>query len=369
MLPKAAREWSADRVSAVLGHELAHIRRGDWAIQLLAELLRAVYWFNPLLWIACARLRQESEQACDDAVLGMGMGAPEYAAHLLDLARALTAHRRLRFPAPAMAGRSNLERRVRAMLNARLNRTPVTRPAFILTVVALLGLTVSIAGLVASSQNQGAAFSGFLVDGLGRGIPGISMVLAGVEGGVRQDVRSDETGRFAFANVPAGDYQLQVQKPGFASIKTRLTLSAGQSLRQDVALQIGSLTETITVSGGPAKAPGQSVRKARKPTQPAPDPCSQSTAGGCITPPTKLVDVRPRLPQGYPATGVAASVVIEGRIGTDGFVKDPRPIDSADPGLAGAALEAIRQWQFTPTRLNGVAIETRIVINVHFTKE
>ena len=37
----------------VLGHELAHIRRYDWLMHLAAALLRAAYWFNPLVWIAC----------------------------------------------------------------------------------------------------------------------------------------------------------------------------------------------------------------------------------------------------------------------------------------------------------------------------
>ncbi|HSK07976.1 MAG TPA: M56 family metallopeptidase [Vicinamibacterales bacterium] len=366
LFPRAAREWSADRVSVVLGHELAHIRRGDWAIQLLAELLRSVYWFNPLLWVACRRLRLESEQACDDVVLGMGVGAPEYATHLVDLARALTAHRQPLFPAPAMAHRSNLERRVRAMLNARLNRTPVTRSAFVLTVVALLGLTVPIAGLAGYSQNATASFSGFLVDGLGRGIPGVPIVLAGVETGLEQEARSDEAGRFTFADLPAGEYRLQVQKPGFATIKTRLTLAAGQNLRQDIALQIGSVRETIVVSGNPSNPVAAPVRK---PHQPAPDPCDQSTAGGCITPPLKLVDVRPVYPMGHLAKGVNASVEVEGRIGTDGYVKDLRPTETADPDFVQAALAAIRQWQFAPTRLNGVPVETRIVITTRFASE
>ena len=72
LLPADALDWPDDRIRIVLGHELAHIRRSDWLVQMAAELLRAVYWFNPLVWIARRRLRLESEQACDDAVLEDG---------------------------------------------------------------------------------------------------------------------------------------------------------------------------------------------------------------------------------------------------------------------------------------------------------
>ena len=88
ILPDEARTWSDDRLRAVLSHELAHVRRGDWATQLAAELLRAVQWFNPVAWMVCRRLRRESEHACDDAVLNAGVAGPAYATHLLELARA-----------------------------------------------------------------------------------------------------------------------------------------------------------------------------------------------------------------------------------------------------------------------------------------
>ena len=71
----------------MLCHELAHIRRHDWLVQLAAEMVRVALWFNPLAWMACSRLRRESEQACDDEVLGIGVGAGAYAGHLLDLVR------------------------------------------------------------------------------------------------------------------------------------------------------------------------------------------------------------------------------------------------------------------------------------------
>src|SRR3954463_2027201 len=89
LLPAGADEWTDLRIGAVLGHELAHVRRHDWFIQLVGELARAMYWFNPLVWIACDRLRLESERACDDAVLGLGFDSTQYATELLELARML----------------------------------------------------------------------------------------------------------------------------------------------------------------------------------------------------------------------------------------------------------------------------------------
>src|SRR5262249_46970247 len=63
LLPAGAENWSDKHIRFVLSHEFAHIRRYDWPIQLLAEILRAIYWFNPVIWIACSRLRQEGEHA------------------------------------------------------------------------------------------------------------------------------------------------------------------------------------------------------------------------------------------------------------------------------------------------------------------
>ena len=57
---------------AVLAHELAHIRRGDWLVHMLAEVVCAIYWFHPLFWIARTSAGRESEHAADDEVLGAG---------------------------------------------------------------------------------------------------------------------------------------------------------------------------------------------------------------------------------------------------------------------------------------------------------
>ncbi len=90
LLPADARDWEQERVRAVLLHELAHVARNDWAAQvLLARTVCALYWFHPLVWLAAACFRAEAERACDESVLNAGMSAPDYAGHLLAVARSL----------------------------------------------------------------------------------------------------------------------------------------------------------------------------------------------------------------------------------------------------------------------------------------
>src|ERR1700753_2592838 len=59
LVPAAASDWSPARRRIVLSHELAHIARADWLLQLCADFSRAIYWFHPLAWKAAAALRHE----------------------------------------------------------------------------------------------------------------------------------------------------------------------------------------------------------------------------------------------------------------------------------------------------------------------
>jgi beta-lactamase regulating signal transducer with metallopeptidase domain len=79
-LPAAARR-------ACLLHELAHLaRRDDWTVPAL-ELVRAFFFFHPLVHWLLARLERERELLCDEAVLARGVEAHDYARLLLDYAR------------------------------------------------------------------------------------------------------------------------------------------------------------------------------------------------------------------------------------------------------------------------------------------
>jgi beta-lactamase regulating signal transducer with metallopeptidase domain len=140
LLPEEAAAWTVEKRAAVLLHELAHIRRGDCAAQLITQFACALYWFNPLLWIARNRMQLERERACDDLVLNTGARPSTYAQHLLKSAAAMPA---LPFvsAAAAMAKPSTLEERLRAILDPQRNRSTMnTKTLSAATLVVLIAL-------------------------------------------------------------------------------------------------------------------------------------------------------------------------------------------------------------------------------------
>ncbi len=126
ILPVEAHKWPAKRLSMVLCHELAHFKRGDAWILPLHWLLRILYWWHPMVWLALARLRRERENACDDLVLNQNFRATDYADLIVFTARQM---RSIHWQngALAMASPSHLGERIRAILDPSLNRRPASR--------------------------------------------------------------------------------------------------------------------------------------------------------------------------------------------------------------------------------------------------
>jgi TonB family protein len=362
LLPPGAGTWSAGRVRIVLAHELAHVKRRDWPVQTLAEIVRAIYWFNPLVWMACTHLRQESEHATDDAVLNHGAAGSEYAAHLLDLARALTAHRQAWLPAPAIARPTSLERRVRAMLNDRVNRAPAPRSTRAATVAVVVTLTAALA----AAQIAFATFSGTVFDETNGFIPGATLIVTHTQSGAKHEVVTDRTGHFEFVGLPPGDYALETRVPGFANLRGTLTLS-GQNAQRDLVLRVASLEETIRVIGGPTRADRTppSARPAKRP-----DPvCSAMPAGamgGNLRAPRKLVDVKPVYPAQLYDAKIGGTVVLQARIDTEGRISTVDVVSPLHPELDAAAMDAVRLWEFDPTILNCTKVEVPMKVTVAF---
>jgi TonB family protein len=375
MLPAAAADWPEERLRVVISHELAHVRRGDWGTQLAAESLRALFWFNPLVWIACRRLRAESELACDDEVLNDGIEGADYAGHLLDLARVLNSPRHTYLSAPAMARPSSLEGRISAMLDRHLNRHPVTRAARAVTCALVLGLTLAVAGFAQSSYYT---FSGTVVDSMDRNVPGVSLTLTNPSRGARYEIKTDASGRFEFVGLPSGDYGLEATREGFKAVKESIAIASGNVVNRRITLPLGEVHETILIVGGPSTASGQAQAQADRrrghvaagvvaERQRVVTSCKAETAGGDITPPMKLVDVRPIYSHDLSTANIGGPVTLDALINTEGDVQDLTVVTSPDPALATAAIEAVKQWQYTPTLLNCVPVDVRVGVSVTFT--
>ncbi|MGD0632238.1 MAG: M56 family metallopeptidase [Terracidiphilus sp.] len=113
LLPYECLEWDARKLRIVLAHERAHIRQGDFYLQLLAGLYTAVFWFSPLGWWLKRELSDLGEVISDRAGLDEAASCASYAQVLLEFAA---------LPRPtaigvAMARSRNLSLRIERLLN------------------------------------------------------------------------------------------------------------------------------------------------------------------------------------------------------------------------------------------------------------
>jgi TonB family protein len=143
LVPSYVEDWPAEQRDVVIRHERAHIERRDWLWQVFAQMMTAVFWFHPLVWLAAARMRLEAEHAADDATLAGGVPAPDYADRLMAVARRVKAGSQGTSPAAAVAmvRQPALTSRITAILDTRRIRT---RPS----VGARIGVALAAAALL-----------------------------------------------------------------------------------------------------------------------------------------------------------------------------------------------------------------------------
>ncbi len=360
VLPSSAAQWHEDRRRMVLSHELAHISRHDWILQICAELTRAIYWFHPFVWLAAAQLRQESERASDDAVLRSGIAPSNYASQLLDLARTLENTGRAWSTALAIACPSNLERRFAAMLNPSINRSRLSLRTSLFIPLFALCLLFPLAALHLSAQNLSGKTSGTIHDPSGAGVANATIIMTNQEAKTIDMTTTDREGNFVFKPLPAGNYELQVLKPGFEAYRVpQVSLDAGRDFSESFTLQVGAITEHVTVVPGNSTKPVPIETTSGKP--------SRLSVGGTVQAAKITTKVQPVYPESAKSAGISGTVVLHAVIGMDGKPLSLRVKNSQiDPDLARSAVEAVSQWRYTPTLLNGEPIEVDTVITVNY---
>lgn len=241
------------------------------------------------------------------------------------------------------------------MLNPVIDRTAPARTTLALLAVATALLVLPVSLLRAEQAAQ--PLQGSVYDPTGAVLPGVTLVLR--TGDAKAESTTDAAGQFVFAGVPAGRHVLEAKVTGFREFTQELDLQQDADWTRTVTLPVGRLREEIRVTS----------RRGTAPAAPAIGP-TPIRVGGNIKPPRKLKDVKPVYPSTMRDEGREAQVTIDAVIGTEGRVIAAH-VTSADvhPDFAVAAVDAVKQWVFSPTLLNGSPIDVVMTVNIHFTLE
>ena len=141
-----------------------------------------------------------------------------------------------------------------------------------------------------------------------------------------------------------------VQAPAEIKPETSIVEERAASVVGDIGGVVGG------IPGGVPEAP----------PPPPPPPPAPVRVGGNIQPPKKVKDQSPVYPPIAQSARVQGVVILEATIGPDGRVQDVRVLRSI-PLLDAAAIEAVKQWVYTPTMLNNVPVPVIMTVTVNFT--
>lgn len=379
LLPPDAVDWPASRRRMVLLHELAHVQRRDIFAQLLASVATALWWFQPLCWMSRWSLRGESERACDAMVLASGVRGSDYATELLEVAQSFRCDPRWLSIAIPMARRSELEGRVRAILEPRPSRTGRRLSLAAVAILTLLTITASavtllpeqktdlrggspmrrtlLSGLLTSAGLSAATIGGALFDSTGAALADAKVSLYNPDTAATQDAITTSDGKFTFGALPAGQYILRIEKPGFASLFREFNVERDATVERGLVLKLGAAQEQGNL---------QAAEGARAAYQ-QPSNGQQLRIGGIAQQAKLTSKTQPIYPAAAKAAGIQGTVMLETVISTEGVPKEIRVMSSPSDDLTQSALEAVRQWRYSSTLLNGRPVEVLTDVMVNYT--
>ncbi len=403
ILPPDWREWPAAQLQAVMAHEKEHARWRDPLVQWLALLNRAVFWFHPLAWWLEKRLAGLAEEACDDAVLMDGHDPLEYSDFLLGLARAVReAGARVEVVGMAMPGTFLPERIRRIAGGVKVQRISKTRMAGLAVFCGMAGMMCAGASvgyraatavvkkepaviqqkagapvLMAQAEAPGQSIRGSVFDPAGLPVAGAPITLTNTDSGAGLTTSTDDAGEYRLGGFPVGTYSVNVRVPGFKTLtQTGIRVAMGESRNSGrMMLQVGDIAEAVTVSGSRnapvpfvgTLGPVTTIPNAAPPA-PAPPavPVALPATGGKVGAANLIKQARPSYPVELQRAGVAGTVRVEAIISKEGVLMGTRVVGSPDTGLTQAVMDALSQWRFRPSTLDGQPIEVLTTIDVNY---
>jgi TonB family protein len=371
LLPSDSLAWAPERRRIVVLHELAHVRRKDGATHLLARFALALYWWHPLVWTAWRESLNEQERAADDFVLRAGEPAPDYASHLLAIARSMHSPT----GALAMARASQLEGRLSAILDSQRTRHPLRAPTALAASLMALAILVPVAALQARSSPAQAVSTNNPEQArlLAQGKDALStknfdLAINFFERAQSADPQKTAESKMWLAitrqtqddlEASAALYKsaLEVEVPDSPSLAAIMDLYAAvlrQLNRTEEATKFSQQADTIR------RIQGDQVLS-QNPTSP-----DALRIGGDVKAPRLISKIEPKYSEDARLAKYTGAVLLSVEIGKDGGARNIRVTRPLGLGLDEKAVEAVKQWKFAPGTLNGVPVVVSAQVEVNF---
>src|SRR6266404_9096458 len=120
-------------------------------------------------------------------------------------------------------------------------------------IVLCLGILI-MSSLAAIGQLTTGTIAGTVTDQSGAAVPGATVTLKNTDTGILRTVQTRENGKYEALSLPAGSYEVSASLSGFrTAVHTGIGMAVGQNAVVDFALQVGEVSQTVTVTGETAQ--------------------------------------------------------------------------------------------------------------------
>jgi TonB family protein len=317
ILPAGFCDMDVDRQKAVLCHELLHIRRRDWLFIIVEETIRSFFWFHPAIWWVLGRIRLSREQAVDQDVVQLLGSRQPYLDSLLEFARARGRHKTV--PAPLFLKENHLVQRVALLVKeASMSRSRL-----------FCSLTAIVVLLIGTVRLASAWFP----------LTGDPIV--------QEQFSSSAT---SIIPQPFAAARQAAATPTSSDIRP----ASAPSAKPKTVMMANNLVSALpVVSAVPLQEPPMALG-----SQPI-------RVGGNVQESRLIYKVEPVYPELAKRARVTGNVILNVTTSKEGSVVDVQ-VAAGHPLLVDATIAAVRQWRYSPTLLNGVAVPVTFTVTCIF---
>ncbi len=315
---------------AVLFHELIHVRRHDWVYMAVEEFIRAALWFHPLVWWAIGQIQLAREEVVDREVIRLTQSREQYLETLLAIAAARSGLDLA--PAPLFLRKRHLRSRVASLLK----EVPMSRVRLHFSLAGFAALSLAAGWLAVRSFPLQAGQASEET----KARPVTIEIQVHEKGAVEVNVEIDKDGKLVSATPAKGPEELFPEALEAVHQWHYRWLPAGK-----LAID--------TSQGGTDGITPKIVEK-------------RIRVGGDMQAANLVKKVQPVYPPEAKAARIQGKVRLTVTITKDGKVENVQ-VAEGDPKLAAAAVEAVKQWEYRPTLLNGDPVAVLTQVDVNFT--